>query len=133
MELQEDGQVGGVHALVVDGAAAVQVPVLGRRRERIDRPLAALHAHHVEVAHQHQRLLGTAALQARDQARAAGRGLHDLGRDALAIQDALDVARGLDLVAGRVAGVDLDQPREVFDGFLLPAVVRNGGKRKQQA
>ena len=87
-----------------------------------------LDAHHVDVPHQHEGLPGPAPLEARDEARAAGRGLHDLGGDALAIEDLLDVARGLDLVAGGIGGVDLYEAGQDTEGFLTPG--RLGARRQ---
>ena len=50
-ELDEDGEIGGEHAFVVNGAAAVEVAVFDDRAEGIYCPFGFVHADDVEVSH----------------------------------------------------------------------------------
>ncbi len=98
------------HALVVRGAAAVDVAVLDRPAERIERPFLALDADDVGVAHEQERALLPVAFQPGDEVRAsAGLPLEDLRRDPLFVENLLDERVGLRLVARRIARVDLHE------------------------
>ena len=99
--------------LVVHRAAAVDVAAIPHGAERRMRPLLRVHIHDVGVAHDQQRPLAAVALDARDDVRPVGLARVDLDRQAFALQHALQVVGGGFLVAGRVAGVELDQRLEV--------------------
>ena len=113
LDEQERHQVRGEVVLVVGRAPAPDIAVTQDRSERIHRPLVALHTDDVGVREEQQWPLGAGALQPRDQVGPIGIERQRLGGDTLGSQDLLEIFDGLDLVARRVARIDLDERPEV--------------------
>ena len=136
-------QVGGgredhrVHVLHVHGAAAPEHPVADLPRERIDRPVRGIGGDHVEVAMDDEgRLLGVAARDASDDARATRVGVDQLRSEAELTQVRGDVLGRLllrlRLPLPVVRRVEADEITGDADGLVgleirQVAVVRRGG------
>jgi len=113
---QEEGlELGRGHPLVVEGAASPQEPVLLQGVERRDAPPVLLDRHDVDVRHDEQRLLPAKTAIADDEAAAAGRGLEELGIEALRAQPLRQVGGDARLVARRVDGIEPHQGLEVLE------------------
>ena len=90
-------------------AASPDVAVFQHGTERVHRPLLALHAHDVGVRHEQDRTLRAVAPDARDQVRALRLERERLDRNAFRLEHLFQVVDRAGFVAGRAAGVDLDQ------------------------
>ena len=109
-----------VHVLHVDGAAAPDVAVPDLAGERVDRPLAGVGRHDVEVAvDQQRRPAAVGALDAGDRRCAARRGLDDLRLDADLVELGGHPFGGRPLGMGRVGGVDADEVDEQIGDLVL--------------
>ena len=84
-QLDEDGEICGEHAFVVNGAAPVEVAVFYDRGEGVHGPFGFVHADNIQVSHQEQRArrIGHGAgRKARDDEAAAGRAFENFRRNA---------------------------------------------------
>ena len=120
---EHDLQLHGHHGLHVHGAPAVDVAVGDLGPEGVARPALGWRGHDVEVAEQEQwstaRPVGA---KARDDVAATREGLQHAWLEAGRGQDVGQVARGEDLVAGRVDGGQADERPEVSDELVEGAL-----------
>ena len=90
----------------VDGAASPHLAVDQLAAEGIVAPAVGVHRHDVGVPHQEQRGRGrVAALDARDEARASGRGFEALAVEPVAFEVGLQQIRAAHLVTRRFGAV----------------------------
>ena len=115
-ELARERQDHRVHVLHVHRAPAPDVAVLDRAGQRVDRPLALVEGHDVEVpVHEQRGALGIGALQPREHVVPPGSpGLDHLGLEPHLAQLRVHVGGGLGLARGGrelsgVLAVDLDE------------------------
>ena len=118
MQQEQHLQAHGGHAFVIHCAAAVDVPVLNHAGEWIHCPLTPLDAHHVQVAHQQERLLFAGAFEPCDEVAAAFLLLEDYRRNAFFVQDRLQMFSRFGLVTGWTGGIHLDEPSEYPDHLV---------------
>jgi hypothetical protein len=120
---QECGEHHRDASLHVQGASAPDEAVGDLARERLVKPLAP-GGDDVDVPLQEKGRSGAAAGQPGDQVRALGAAGKDPHLAAGGLEQAADPVDALDLAAGRVAGVEADQPREQLGGTLVDVGVR---------
>ena len=120
-EGEEGLQVHDAQALRVEGAAAVEVAVLVGSGHRIVLPEPRVGRYDVDVVEQDDARRLTPFEPCPDAA-AAGRGLHGLVGDALALEDVREERDGLALVARRVRRVDAEVLLEPPRGFRQPRI-----------
>jgi len=119
VQQQKDFQIGRVHGFIVNRSATEQIAVFLNGRKRVHGPFIALHANHVQVSHQQQRLLFAVALQTSHNVAASWRRFINLRRNPLRREHPFDVFRCLDLIAGRITGINLYQLRKEMQGFIM--------------
>ena len=130
LELQHQHQAGDQVVLVVDRAATVDVAAVALGAEGRMGPLLRIDRHHVGVSHHQERPLLAVALEPGDEVgplRVLG---EHLERDALLLEDLLEILDGSNLVAGRAAGVELHQGLEVRQRLGLERRVGLGLRRQ---
>ena len=123
----------GVAVLHVDGAAAVEPPVLLRQFEWIDRPVLRLRFHHIQVTQKQDGILRLSAVVANHDIALGGmirrrQENHVARGEACAQQPALNGLCGL-RGAMRMRGVDLHQTLQHVAGELLISRRRQRGCR----
>ncbi len=132
-ELDEDGEIGGEHAFVVNGAAAVEVAVFYGRGEGVHGPFGFVNADDVEMSHQEQgarRIGHGAGGKAGDDESAAGRAFKNFRGDAFFGEDGGDIFRGDEFVARRIRGVNAQQALQPAERVLLNLGERRVGGRR---
>ena len=117
LQQQHQHQRGSDIVLIVEGPAAIHVPILDDGGERIDGPVIALHADYVGVAHDQNRPLAAVATMPRKQVRARRVEREELGLDAFLLEYSLKIRCGFGFVAGRIAGIRTQQCRKIFHRF----------------
>jgi len=120
--------------LVVYRTASVDVPAgdVGAEWTVID-PLFRIDRHHIGVPHHQDRFLLAVPFDPGDQVRAARIRSKHLKRNALPLEHLLHVIDGAAFIAGRVAGVDLNERLEMLQRFgfdRLPIDRRLGMPRR---
>ncbi len=130
-QFDEDGEIGGEHAFVVNGAAAVEVAVFYDCGEGIFGPFGFVHADYVEVSHQEQgagRIGHGAGGEASDDESAAGSAFENFRGDAFFGEDGGDIFCGYQFVAWGIGGVDAQQALQPAERVNL-----NLGERRIRA
>ena len=133
LSCDEDGEIGGEHAFVVNGAAAVEVAVFYGRAEGIHRPFGFINADHVEMSHQQQGARwigdGTGGKPSDDKS-AARSAFENFRGDAFFGENGGDVFRGYEFVARGIGGVNPQQALQPAERVLLNLGERRIGGRR---
>ena len=120
-------------AFEIDGAAAVDVTVLGDSSEWIYGPLVALHSHYVGMRGQQDGLLAAISAQSGDEMGLAGFGRgNDVDFKAQPLEPGGQEFRDRAFLARRVAGVDANQLGEQIGGVVRLTKRAGGGHRHEQ-
>ena len=118
LQRQHGRQMQDARRLHVDRAPAVEVTGGDHAAERVHRPVTPVGVDDVDMVMEHDPAERPVAREARLEARASGRRLDRLARDALARQDLGQEPRAGDLVARRVRGVDHQVATEQVDRLV---------------
>ena len=111
---------------VVTGAASIEIPVFDHAKKGIDGPLLPLYSDDIEMCHEQQRARFPRTPQTGDDIAASRGRLEDFRGNAVLVQDALNVLRGLGFVPWRIAGIDLDELQEEIAGVAIAAPLSTG-------
>src|SRR5690242_3249772 len=113
-------------ALHVERAASPHIAVLDGAGEGIDAPVLRVRWHDVHVMNESDRLLGAIPPETSVKICATSRfqlgGVEDLRGNSFAVEDALQVQRGLQLVAGRVCGIDAQVVGKDLHGLVTETI-----------
>ena len=109
LQLEHHHQRRGQVVLVVDRAAAIDPAAVARGAERRELPFRRIDVDDVAVADDEERPLAAVALQSSDHVGPVRLEREELRRNAFLVEHLLDVLRGGQLLARRIAGVEPQQ------------------------